>query len=112
MKEPLEEVHIDELLQTALAEGWCELYLENGKPPYGRSHGSYQMNELSQYEVVRKNVLQRMCYDILTDEQIIQFEELGALHFSYSAQHLTLFSVRLIRWDTPLEASFRVLPRR
>lgn len=112
MKELLDEVHIDELLQAALAEGWCELYLESGKPPYGRVYGSYQMEELPQYEIVRGNVLQRICYDILIDEQIIQFEESGALHFSYSAQHVALFSVRLIRWNTPLEASFRVLPQR
>lgn len=57
MREPLDEVYIDELLQEALSKGWSELYLEQGKPPYGQVGGSYQMDELSQYEVVRKVVL-------------------------------------------------------
>ncbi len=111
MREPLDEVYIDELLQEALSKGWSELYLEQGKPPYGRVGGSYQMDELSQYEVVRKVVLQRMAYDMLSNEQIARLEEHGVLQFYHVAVRIARFSVRLVVVDGRMEASFQVLPK-
>jgi Tfp pilus assembly pilus retraction ATPase PilT len=108
---PLEEVYIDELLQLARAQGWNELRLEIGKLPYGLARSNCKSSELSQYEAVRKNILRRMIYDILTDEEIEQLEKYGALQFSYCAQHIARFAVSVLVTNARMEASFRLMPR-
>ncbi len=107
----LEEVFIDELLHEALAQEWSELYLEQGKPPYGRPRGAYQMSELSQYEVVCEKVARRIITDILSDQQIEQLENIRfpILQFHYTAMHVGLFAVRVLIADDRIEICFRVI---
>ena len=107
---PLEEVYIDELLQLAVAQGWNELRLEIGKPPYGLARSNCKSSKLAQYEVLRRNVLQRMIYDILSDEQIVELEKAGELQFSYCAQHIARFAVHVTLYGSQMTASFRVTP--
>ena len=55
-------------------------------------------------------ILQRMCYDILTDEQIQKFEAQMELDFSYQLGKASRFRVNLFRDRGSVAAAFRTIP--
>ena len=104
----LEEVHIDELLGECFRSGASDLHLAVDKPPCLRVHG--KITEMKQYESFRASVIQRMVYDILTDEQIQRFENDLELDFAYTAQHVARFRVNAFRDKGNVAAAMRVIP--
>ena len=106
----LDEVFIDELLAKAVDGGYSALHLEVGRPPLARAYGSFTMAELALYEPARAAHIQRMIYDILTDEQINQFEDDLAFLFPYLAQHVGKFHVRIVRHKGDGAATFHAVP--
>jgi twitching motility protein PilT len=108
VKLSLDEVYIDELLTKTVELGCSDLHLAVGKPPCVRLHG--KMRELDEYEIMRPAVIQRMIYDILTDEQIQRFENEHELDFAYTAQHVARFRVNAFRDRTHVAAAMRVIP--
>ena len=107
-RESLDETHIDELLTKVVELGASDLHLAVGKAPCVRLHG--KILELDEYEDVRAPVVQRMIYDILTDEQIQRFENDLELDFAYTAQHVARFRVNAFRDKTNVAAAMRVIP--
>lgn len=107
-KESLDETHIDELLTKVVELGASDLHLAVGKSPCVRLHG--KILDLDEYEEVRPSVVQRMIYDILTDEQIQRFENDLELDFAYTAQHVARFRVNAFRDKTNVAAAMRVIP--
>lgn len=108
-KIPLDEVHIDELLQFVLDTKGSDLHLAVNKPPCVRVHGN--VRELAQYEPFRKPTLQRIIYDVLTDEQIQRFENDWELDFAYTtADAAARFRVNIFRDKGALAAAMRVIP--
>ena len=107
-RESLEETHLDELLTKVVELGASDLHLAVGKAPCVRLHG--KILELDEYEDVRASVVQRMIYDILTDEQIQRFENDLELDFAYTAQHVARFRVNAFRDKTNVAAAMRVIP--
>jgi len=108
-KIPLDEVHIDELLQFVLDTKGSDLHLAVNKPPCVRVHGN--VRELPQYEAMRAPVLQRIIYDVLTDEQIQRFENDWELDFAYTmADGGARFRVNTFRDKGALAAAMRVIP--
>lgn len=107
-KESLDETHIDELLTKVVELGGSDLHMAVGKSPCIRLHG--KILELDEYEEVRPSVVQRMIYDILTDEQIQRFENDLELDFAYTAQHVARFRVNAFRDKTNVAAAMRVIP--
>ncbi len=107
-RESLDETHIDELLAKVVELGGSDLHLAVGKGPCIRLHG--KILELDEYEDVRAPVVQRMIYDILTDEQIQRFENDLELDFAYTAQHVARFRVNAFRDKTNVAAAMRVIP--
>ena len=106
-KSLLDEVHIDELLSRAMDENWAELHFETGRPPFGRARGSLRMEELSQYEALRPQVVRRLLTDILTNDQIVLLDEHGELNFVYTtADKQTRFGVCMIEHEGNIEAIF------
>lgn len=104
----LDEVHIDELLGRCFETGSSDLHLAVGKPPCVRLHG--KIRELAEYEVFRPSHVQRMVYDILSDEQIQRFENDLELDFAYTAQHVARFRVNAYRDRGNVAAAMRVIP--
>jgi twitching motility protein PilT len=108
-KVSLDEVYIDELLQHVLDTKGSDLHLAVGKSPCIRVHG--KVKELSSYEVLRAPVLQRIIYDILSDEQIQRFENDLELDFAYTtADAGARFRVNAFRDKGNLAAAMRVIP--
>jgi len=107
-KIPLDEVHIDELLTRVYELGSSDLHLAVAKPPCVRLHG--KIRELDEYEPFTSQQLQRMVYDILTDEQIQRFETELELDFAYTAQHVARFRVNAYRDRSHVAAALRIIP--
>lgn len=108
-KIPLDEIHIDELLQFVLDTKGSDLHIAVNRPPCVRIHG--QIRELSQYEPFRAPTLQRIIYDVLTDEQIQRFENEWELDFAYTtADAAARFRVNIFRDKGSLAAAMRVIP--
>lgn len=108
-KVSLDEVYIDELLQHVLDTKGSDLHLAVGKPPCIRVHG--KVKELSSYEPLRGPVLQRILYDIISDEQIQRFENDLELDFAYTtADAAARFRVNIFRDKGFLAAALRVIP--
>lgn len=108
-KIPLDEVHIDELLQQVIELKGSDLHLAVAKPPCIRVHG--KMRELTQYEAFKGPLLQRMIYDVLTDEQIQRFENEWELDFAYTtADAGARFRVNAFRDKGALAAAMRIIP--
>jgi twitching motility protein PilT len=108
-KHSLDEIYIDELLQHVLDTKGSDLHLAVGKPPCIRVHGN--VKELSAYEALRAPVLQRIIYDILSDEQIQRFENDLELDFAYTTSDAgARFRVNAFRDKGCLAAAMRVIP--
>ncbi|HEX8463361.1 MAG TPA: type IV pilus twitching motility protein PilT [Abditibacterium sp.] len=108
-KMPLDEIHIDELLQQVLDNKASDLHLAVNKPPCLRVHGN--VREIKQYENLRAAVLQRIIYDILSDEQIQRFENELELDFAYTtADGAARFRVNAFRDKGAVAAAMRVIP--
>lgn len=107
-KLPLDEVHLEELLAKVQETGSSDLHLSVGRPPCVRLNG--KVYDLSEYEEFRPSVVQRMIYDVLTDEQIQRFENEKELDFAYSAQNIARFRVNAYRDRGNVAAALRVIP--
>jgi twitching motility protein PilT len=104
----LDEVHLEELLAKVQETGSSDLHLSVGRPPCVRLNG--KIYDLSEYEDFRPSVVQRMIYDVLTDEQIQRFENELELDFAYSAQNIARFRVNAYRDRSHVAAALRVIP--
>lgn len=105
----LDEVHLDELLQHVLDTKGSDLHLAVGIPPAIRVHG--KVKKLVEYETFRAPILQRIIYDVLTDEQIQRFENELELDFAYTtADGAARFRVNAYRDKGNLAAAMRVIP--
>ena len=104
----LDEVHLEELLAKVKETGSSDLHLSVGRPPCVRLNG--KVYDLSEYEDFRPSVVQRMIYDVLTDEQIQRFENEKELDFAYSAQNIARFRVNAYRDRGHVAAALRVIP--
>lgn len=105
----LDEIHLDELLQHVLDTKGSDLHLAVGKPPCIRIHGN--VKQLTDYENFRPSVMQRVVYDILSDEQIQRFENDLELDFAYTmADGSARFRVNIFRDKGNLAAAMRVIP--
>jgi len=107
-KKALDEVHIDELLERCYETGSSDLHLAVAKPPCVRLDGI--ILELAEYEEMKPAQVQRMIYDILSDEQIQRFENDLELDFAYTAQRVARFRVNAYRDKGNVAAAMRVIP--
>jgi twitching motility protein PilT len=106
---PLDEAHIDDLLRLVVEWKGSDLHMVVGVPPIIRVDGHLQP---APYERVTPQDCQRMCYDILTDEQIQKFESTLELDFSYQVARVARFRVNIYKERGNLAAAMRVIPQR
>ena len=105
----LHEVHIDELLKRVQESGGSDLHMAVGKVPCVRLHG--KIRELAEYEIVQAPVIQRIIYDILSDEQIQRFENDLELDFAYTlADRTARFRVNAYRDKGNVATAMRIIP--
>ena len=104
----LDETHIDELCAKVVQLGASDLHLAVGLPPCVRLHG--KVVKLHEYEAFAPPQIQRIIYDILSDEQIQRFENELELDMAYTAQHVARFRVNAYRDKTYVAAALRVIP--
>lgn len=106
---PIEDYHIDDLLRLTVESGASDLHLAVGIPPVLRVDGGLRTTNFTK---LTAQDTQRLCYDILTDEQVQRFEAALELDYSYSIAKLSRFRVNLFKDKGTLAAAFRVIPQR
>jgi len=68
---PIDDVHLDELLETVVENNASDLHMCTGLPPVMRVDGELKA---MRYTPLSPEVSQRLIYDILTDDQIQRLE--------------------------------------
>lgn len=104
---PIEEVHVDELLQLVVEKKGSDLHLAAGVPPVLRIDGKLLATN---YDVLSDFEVQRMIYAVLTDEQIRTFETDYELDCSYELKEVSRFRVNVYRDRGSVAVAFRVIP--
>ena len=104
----LDDAHIDDLLRLVVEWKGSDLHMTVGVPPVIRVDGHLQPTP---YERLAAQVLQRMAYDILTDEQIQRFESTLELDFSYAVPRLARFRVNIFKERGNVCAALRRIPQ-
>lgn len=104
---PIDDIHLDELLDFVVEKNASDLHLSVDLPPVVRIDGDLKkMN----YEPFTPQSMQNMLYSILRDDQIQRFEEDYELDFSYALQKKARFRVNFYRDRGNCAAAFRLIP--
>ena len=106
---PLSEAHIDDLLRLMLEKGASDLHMAVAAPPIIRVDGELVDTN---YEKIDHIEMQRICYDILNDEQIHRYETDWELDFSYTLGSIARFRVNFFREKGNVASAFRYIPAR
>lgn len=106
-KKPIDQIHIDELLEIVLERNGSDLHIAAGIPPVIRVDGNLIPTP---YESCQPLDIQQMMYAILTDEQIQRFESTWELDFSYALQKRARYRVNIFRDKGSVAASLRLIP--
>jgi len=104
---PIEEVHIDELLEIVVENNASDLHLANGLPPIMRVDGELKA---MRYTPMPPEVTQRMIYDVLTDDQIQRFETDMELDCSYQLRKVARFRVNVFKDRGTIASALRLIP--
>jgi twitching motility protein PilT len=104
---PVRDLHIDDLLTETTERGASDLHLTDKLPPMIRVHG--RLLRLS-YEPLTSQDIQRLIYDVLTDQQIQWFEKVRELDFSYGIQNVGRFRFNVYRQRGCVGAAMRAIP--
>lgn len=106
-KKPVDEIHLDELLEILVEKNASDLHIAAGIPPVIRVDGKLVATN---YENFSPLYAQQMMYGILTDEQIQRFESTWELDFSYALQKKARFRVNIFRDKGSVAAALRLIP--
>ena len=93
----LDDLHVDELLHTVVDMNVSDLHLCQNAPPVVRHDG--RLRRLN-YEHMTPVQLQRMMYEIISDENINKFETTYELDFSYALPKRARFRVNMYREES------------
>lgn len=105
----IDELHIDELLHIIVDLGASDLHLCQNSPPVMRLDG--QLKRMN-YQKFVPQILQRMMYEIISDDNINKFETTLELDFSYTLPRRARFRVNLYREKNAVAAAFRLIPQK
>ncbi|KPJ64807.1 hypothetical protein AMK68_00530 [candidate division KD3-62 bacterium DG_56] len=106
-REHISERNIDDVLRMATERGASDVHLTAGVPPEIRVDGRLLRTN---YEPLRPEDVHRLIYEILTDQQIVRFEETRELDFSYGVVGLGRFRVNTYMQRGCMAAAFRMIP--
>jgi len=105
----LKDLHIDELLHIIVDKNASDLHICSASPPVIREDG--KLKRLN-YEEFTPQEIQRMMYDIISDENINKFETTLELDFSYALPRRARFRVNMYRDRGSVAAAFRLIPQK
>lgn len=80
-RQPVDDLHIDELLNIVVDLNSSDLHICAASPPVVRHDGG--LKRLN-YDKFSPEIIQRMLYEIISDDNIQKFETIHELDFSYS----------------------------
>ncbi|MDD3925055.1 MAG: type IV pilus twitching motility protein PilT [bacterium] len=103
----LDQLTLDIVLGIVHEKGASDLHLLVGVPPTLRLDGRLVPLEV---EAMTADDVQRMLYDILTDEQVKRFETNMELDFSYALRDRARFRVNIYRDKGAMAGAFRLIP--
>lgn len=104
---PVDDIHLDDLLEEACRMGASDIHLTAGLAPSVRVDGDLvRLN----YVRLSPQEVQRLVYDILSDDQIEQFERHKELDFSYSVKSIGRFRVNVYKQRGSVGAALRSIP--
>ncbi len=113
-----DELHIDELLNIVVEYNASDLHISQDAPPVIRHDG--KLKRLN-YEDLQPPIIQRMMYEIISDDNITKFENTLELDFSYALpipfeqrvpggpKQRARFRVNLYRERGAVAAAFRLI---
>jgi twitching motility protein PilT len=104
---PIADVHIDDLLVEAAQRGASDLHLTEKLPPVIRIDG--RLLRLNYVPLTGQDI-QRLIYDILTNQQIQWFEKVRELDFSYGLDGVGRFRFNVYRQRGGIGAAMRAIP--
>lgn len=104
---PIAGVHVDDLLKLTAEQGASDLHLSVGLPPMIRMDGRLVPTD---YEILHPRDVQRLVYDILTNDQVQWFEKTRELDFSYGVKDIGRFRVNVYRQRGSVGAAMRTIP--
>jgi twitching motility protein PilT len=108
-RKPLDDVHLDELLEIMVANNASDLHLAVGLPPMMRIDGELKP---TRYEPLTPPISQRLIYDVLTDDQIQRFETNLELDCSYQMRQIARFRVNVYRDRGNVASALRLIPQK
>lgn len=104
---PIDDVHLDELLETVVENNASDLHICAGLPPVMRIDGELKA---MRYTPLSPEVSQRIIYDILSDDQIQRFETDLELDCSYQLRKIARFRVNVFRDRGTVACALRLIP--
>lgn len=104
---PIAEVHIDDLLIETASRRASDLHLSEAIPPTVRMDG--RLVKLN-YQPLNSQDIQRLIYDVLTNQQIQWFEKVRELDFSYGLAGVGRFRFNVYRQRGTIAAAMRAIP--
>ncbi|HOF87405.1 MAG TPA: PilT/PilU family type 4a pilus ATPase [Armatimonadota bacterium] len=102
-----EELALDQLLLQMMENRSSDLHLAVGSSPMMRVDGELRPMP---FPTMTPRAIQTMCYALLTDVQITQFERHWELDFAYSLPGVSRFRVNYHRQRGSMGAVFRTIP--
>jgi twitching motility protein PilT len=105
----LDDLHIDELLHIVVDRNASDLHICTNSEPVIREDGALKRLNFEKFSPIQ---LQRMMYDIISDENINKFETTLELDFSYQLPRRARFRVNLYRDRGACAAAFRLIPQK
>jgi len=106
---PMEDLHIDELLHIVVDRNASDLHICQSSEPVIREDGA--LKRLN-FEKATPQILQRMMYEIISDDNINRFETTLELDFSYQLPRRARFRVNMYRDRGSVAAAFRLIPQK
>ncbi len=98
---------IDELLRIVKQAQASDLHLVAGSVPMIRVDGHLTK---TRHKILRGDNIRQLVYEILSDEQIRQFEKAGDSDFAYGVSNLARFRINLYKAHSGLAAAVRLIP--
>ncbi|MFN8219266.1 MAG: type IV pilus twitching motility protein PilT [Fimbriimonadales bacterium] len=105
----VDDIHIDELLHVVVDRNASDLHICQASEPIIREDGA--LKKLN-FEKFTPQDIQRMMYEIISDENITKFETTLELDFSYTLPRRARFRVNLYRDKGSCAAAFRLIPQK
>jgi twitching motility protein PilT len=105
--QPMEGVHLDDILRAAVERKASDIHLTVGLPPMIRLDG--EMTALN-YAPLTPADTRRLVYDTLTNEQLQKFEQTHELDFSYGVKGLGRFRFNVYMQRGSVAGALRSIP--